>query len=150
MEKTGILFVCLGNICRSPTAHGVFLKKLSEHPDLAERLEVDSAGTAAYHVGNPPDARSAEIAGRRGYDLSALRARAWACAFTYGAQSVPQLIPSTVSTQLGRRCPSSPSPPRHATVCQPDPEARHRQNPTDVGVARSARDTHSTTSSREN
>ncbi|MBS99744.1 MAG: phosphotyrosine protein phosphatase [Oceanospirillaceae bacterium] len=76
MEKTGILFVCLGNICRSPTAHGVFLKKLSEHPDLAERLEVDSAGTAAYHVGNPPDARSAEIAGRRGYDLSALRARA--------------------------------------------------------------------------
>lgn len=76
MSRTGVLFVCLGNICRSPTAEGVFLSKLAEHADLAALLDVDSAGTAAYHVGNPPDSRSRAIAARRGYDLSALRARA--------------------------------------------------------------------------
>ena len=69
-----ILFVCLGNICRSPTAEGV-LRTLAarEAPELA--LEVDSAGTAAYHVGQPPDPRTRAAAARRGYDLSALRAR---------------------------------------------------------------------------
>ncbi len=69
-----ILFVCLGNICRSPTAEGV-LRALAarEAPDLP--LEVDSAGTAAYHVGQPPDPRTRAAAARRGYDLSALRAR---------------------------------------------------------------------------
>lgn len=75
-EKVGVLFVCLGNICRSPTAHGVFLHKLRQQPDLAQRLTVDSAGTAAWHQGNPPDPRSRAIAARRGYDLSTLRARA--------------------------------------------------------------------------
>jgi protein-tyrosine phosphatase len=69
-----ILFVCLGNICRSPTAEGV-LRTLAarEAPELA--LEVDSAGTADYHVGEPPDPRARQAAGRRGYDLTALRAR---------------------------------------------------------------------------
>jgi len=69
-----VLFVCLGNICRSPTAEGV-LRTLAEReaPELA--LEVDSAGTAAYHVGQPPDPRTRAAAARRGYDLSALRAR---------------------------------------------------------------------------
>jgi protein-tyrosine phosphatase len=69
-----ILFVCLGNICRSPTAEGV-LRALAarEAPDLP--LEVDSAGTADYHVGQPPDPRTRAAAARRGYDLSALRAR---------------------------------------------------------------------------
>ena len=69
-----ILFVCLGNICRSPTAEGV-LRTLAarEAPELA--IEVDSAGTAAYHVDEPPDPRSRQAAARRGYDLSALRAR---------------------------------------------------------------------------
>lgn len=69
-----VLFVCLGNICRSPTAEGV-LRTLAarEAPELA--LEVDSAGTAAYHVGQPPDPRTRAAAARRGYDLSALRAR---------------------------------------------------------------------------
>jgi len=76
MSGVGILFVCLGNICRSPTAEGVFAAKLTEHADLAARLRVDSAGTAAYHLGNPPDSRSTAIAARRGYDLSTLRARA--------------------------------------------------------------------------
>lgn len=69
-----ILFVCLGNICRSPTAEGV-LRTLAarEAPDLA--LEVDSAGTAGYHVGESPDPRTRQAAARRGYDLTALRAR---------------------------------------------------------------------------
>ncbi|WP_409526086.1 low molecular weight protein-tyrosine-phosphatase [Nitrincola sp. MINF-07-Sa-05] len=70
-----VLFVCLGNICRSPTAHGVFLKCLADE-GLHHQVEVDSAGTAAYHIGNPPDPRSTRVAARRGYDLSPLRARA--------------------------------------------------------------------------
>jgi len=69
-----ILFVCLGNICRSPSAEAV-LRGLAarEAPEL--RIEVDSAGTAGYHIGEPPDARSQEAARRRGYDMSPLRAR---------------------------------------------------------------------------
>jgi protein-tyrosine phosphatase len=69
-----ILFVCLGNICRSPTAEGV-LRTLAarEAPEL--RLEVDSAGTADFHVGEPPDPRTQAAGLRRGYDLAALRAR---------------------------------------------------------------------------
>ncbi len=69
-----ILFVCLGNICRSPTAEAVFRAVAArEAPDLM--VEVDSAGTAGYHVGEPPDIRTREAARRRGYDLSPLRAR---------------------------------------------------------------------------
>ena len=69
-----VLFVCLGNICRSPTAEAV-LRALAarEAPELV--LEVDSAGTAGYHVGQPPDPRTRAAAARRGYDLSTLRAR---------------------------------------------------------------------------
>jgi protein-tyrosine phosphatase len=69
-----ILFVCLGNICRSPTAEAV-LRALAarEAPEL--NLEVDSAGTAGYHVGEPPDPRTRRAAARRGYDLAPLRAR---------------------------------------------------------------------------
>jgi protein-tyrosine phosphatase len=69
-----VLFVCLGNICRSPTAEGV-LRVLAarEAPDLM--LEVDSAGTAGYHIGEPPDPRTRAAAARRGYDLSTQRAR---------------------------------------------------------------------------
>jgi protein-tyrosine phosphatase len=69
-----ILFVCLGNICRSPTAEGVFRAVAArDAPDLG--VEVDSAGTAGYHIGDPPDPRTRQAASRRGYDLSALRAR---------------------------------------------------------------------------
>ncbi len=73
-DKRSVLFVCLGNICRSPTAHGVF-RTLVEQQGLAHLIEIDSAGTAAYHIGNPPDHRSAAAALQRGYDLSDLRAR---------------------------------------------------------------------------
>jgi len=69
-----ILFVCLGNICRSPTAEVVFREIVArEAPDL--QIEIDSAGTAAYHAGAPPDSRTRQAALRRGYDMSALRAR---------------------------------------------------------------------------
>ena len=69
-----ILFVCMGNICRSPSAEGVFLKVVAEK-GLSSKVEVHSAGTHAYHVGEPPDERSAEAALRRGVDISRQRAR---------------------------------------------------------------------------
>lgn len=73
-EKVRILFVCLGNICRSPTAEVVFRAVAArEAPDIP--LEIDSAGTAGYHVGELPDRRTRQAAARRGYDLSTLRAR---------------------------------------------------------------------------
>ena len=69
-----VLFVCMGNICRSPTAEAVF-KKMVKEAGLTDKVIVDSAGTHGYHVGEAPDVR-AQIAGRkRGYDLSELRAR---------------------------------------------------------------------------
>jgi protein-tyrosine phosphatase len=69
-----VLFVCMGNICRSPTAEGVFAHRVRQH-GLAGRVRVDSAGTHNYHPGSPPDARSQTHAKHRGYDLSTLRAR---------------------------------------------------------------------------
>jgi len=69
-----VLMVCLGNICRSPTAEAVLRQRLAA-AGLAERVEVDSAGTGGWHIGAPPDARSQRHAARRGYDLSRLRAR---------------------------------------------------------------------------
>jgi protein-tyrosine phosphatase len=69
-----ILFVCMGNICRSPSAEGVFRSLLAARaPQLA--VEIDSAGTHDYHVGEPPDERAIAAARRRGIDLSSLRAR---------------------------------------------------------------------------
>jgi protein-tyrosine phosphatase len=69
-----ILFVCMGNICRSPTAEGVFRRLVAERVPGVE-IEVDSAGTHDYHVGDPPDPRSIAAAARRGVDLRQLRAR---------------------------------------------------------------------------
>lgn len=69
-----VLFVCTGNICRSPTAEGVF-RRLVQDAGLAHAIEVDSAGTGAWHAGEPPDARSQQAAARRGIDLGAQRAR---------------------------------------------------------------------------
>lgn len=74
MQVVHVLFVCLGNICRSPTAHGVF-QQLVDNEGLSERIIVDSAGTAAFHIGRPPDSRSTFAASKRGYDLSPLIAR---------------------------------------------------------------------------
>ncbi|KAA5604746.1 low molecular weight phosphotyrosine protein phosphatase [Roseospira marina] len=69
-----VLFVCTGNICRSPTAEGLFRHKVAD-AGLASAVTVDSAGTAAFHVGEPPDERAAEAARRRGYDLDGQTAR---------------------------------------------------------------------------
>lgn len=69
-----VLFVCLGNICRSPTAEGVFRQKVRQ-AGLEDRIEIDSAGTGDWYVGKAPDARTRTAALRRGYDLSSLRAR---------------------------------------------------------------------------
>lgn len=69
-----VLLVCSGNICRSPTAEGVLRAKLKA-AGLAERIQVDSAGTHGFHAKEPPDPRAQALASRRGYDLSKLRAR---------------------------------------------------------------------------
>ncbi|MEC9281814.1 MAG: low molecular weight protein-tyrosine-phosphatase [Bdellovibrionota bacterium] len=74
MEKTSVLFVCLGNICRSPTAEGIFHRLIKER-GLSNYFEVDSCGTSAYHAGNPPDKRSQQEAEKRGTDLSFIRSR---------------------------------------------------------------------------
>uniref|UniRef100_E6PT05 protein-tyrosine-phosphatase n=1 Tax=mine drainage metagenome TaxID=410659 RepID=E6PT05_9ZZZZ len=74
MRQFSVLFCCMGNICRSPTAEGVFRVQLHE-AGLASQVHVDSAGTHGYHIGEPPDARSQRHALKRGYDLSRQRAR---------------------------------------------------------------------------
>ncbi len=73
-NKVRVLFVCMGNICRSPTAQGIF-RNLVQEAGLEEFIEVDSAGTHAYHLGKAPDERARETAQRRGLALSDLRAR---------------------------------------------------------------------------
>ncbi len=72
--RVNVVFVCLGNICRSPTAEGVFRAVVERH-GLDRRIGIDSAGTGAYHVGEPADQRAQAVARRRGFDLSAIRAR---------------------------------------------------------------------------
>lgn len=69
-----VLFVCMGNICRSPTAEGVF-KRMIKEAGISRQILVDSAGTHDFHIGEPPDRRAQQAASRRGYDLSALRGR---------------------------------------------------------------------------
>ena len=68
-ERVAILFVCLGNICRSPLAEGVF-RHLARERGLEDRFEIDSAGTSSYHEGEPPDLRSSEVARARGVELT--------------------------------------------------------------------------------
>lgn len=74
MKKLRVLFVCMGNICRSPTGQGVF-EHLVEEAGLADHVEVDSAGTHAYHTGEPPDTRAAKTAEKRGISLAGQKAR---------------------------------------------------------------------------
>ncbi len=74
MQKVSVLFVCMGNICRSPTAEGVFRHFVKE-AGLTESVVVDSAGTHAYHGGERADRRASEAAQRRGYSLADIRAR---------------------------------------------------------------------------
>lgn len=74
MKDIKILFVCMGNICRSPTAEGIFRQQIVD-AGMSDRVEIDSAGTHDYHIGSPPDNRTRLAALQRGYDLSSLRGR---------------------------------------------------------------------------
>ena len=73
-NKVSVVFVCMGNICRSPTAEAVF-RHYVENAGLSERILIDSAGTHDYHIGDPPDMRARRAAQQRGYDMSKLRGR---------------------------------------------------------------------------
>lgn len=73
-DRVSVLFVCLGNICRSPTAEGIFRRDV-ELAGLADRVRIDSAGTGSWHAGQPPDERSRRESLRRGIDIGAQRAR---------------------------------------------------------------------------
>lgn len=74
MSKISVLFVCLGNICRSPTAHAVF-QSMVDSEGLSQHIRVDSAGTGDWHLGHAPDQRTSAVAAERGYDMSDLRSR---------------------------------------------------------------------------
>jgi len=74
MSKVSVVFVCMGNICRSPTAEAVF-RHYVESAGLSEQILIDSAGTHDYHIGDPPDLRTQRAAQQRGYDMSSLRGR---------------------------------------------------------------------------
>jgi protein-tyrosine phosphatase len=75
LAVSSVLFVCLGNICRSPLGEGVLRHLVAEHSALTGRVETDSAGTAAYHTGESPDLRSIEAAARHGVSLAGQSAR---------------------------------------------------------------------------
>jgi protein-tyrosine phosphatase len=74
MKKISVLFCCMGNICRSPTAEAIFRARVEE-AGLAQQILIDSVGTHDYHIGDPPDRRTQLAAKQRGYDLSNLRGR---------------------------------------------------------------------------
>lgn len=74
MSKVSVLFCCMGNICRSPTAEAVFRAKVQE-AGLEQSILIDSVGTHDYHIGSPPDQRTQRAASQRGYDMSMLRGR---------------------------------------------------------------------------
>jgi protein-tyrosine phosphatase len=98
-----VLFVCLGNICRSPTAEGVF-RALVEREGLAGKIATDSAGTAAYHVGEPPDPRAQAAARQRGVDIGDLRGRQ-ATAADFGRFDYVLAMDESNYVNLKRLCP---------------------------------------------
>jgi len=104
MKKLAVCFVCLGNICRSPMAEGVMLE-LVRRAGLSERITVDSAGTGAWHVGEPPDPRAVAAAAQRRYDLRSLRARQVADT-DFARFDLILAMDQQNLTDLQRRCPS--------------------------------------------
>lgn len=99
------LFVCMGNICRSPTLEGVMRERI-ERLNLSEALEVDSAGTGDWHVGKPPDSRTRAAARQRGYDLDPLRARQVSPG-DFQAFDLILAADRANLTELQRRCPAN-------------------------------------------
>jgi protein-tyrosine phosphatase len=100
-----LLFVCMGNICRSPTAEGVFRERVRA-AGLSEHIQTDSAGTHDYHIGRAPDPRSLAEAARRGVDISDLRARQ-VDSFDYGCP----ILTTAARTVLATSSNSSTRPP---------------------------------------
>ncbi|WP_175704525.1 low molecular weight protein-tyrosine-phosphatase [Burkholderia ambifaria] len=103
MTRVAICFVCLGNICRSPTAEGVMRHQV-DAAGLAEHIAIDSAGTGDWHVGEPPDTRAQAAARIRGYDLSALRARQVSAA-DFERFDLLLAMDEANFAELRRRCP---------------------------------------------
>lgn len=103
MTRVSICFVCLGNICRSPTAEGVMRYQV-DAAGLADRIAIDSAGTGDWHVGEPPDTRAQAAARMRGYDLSALRARQVSAA-DFERFDLLLAMDEANFAELRRRCP---------------------------------------------
>lgn len=128
-EAIAVLFVCLGNICRSPTAEVVMRHQLKQS-GLEHRVQVDSAGTGAWHIGHPPDQRAMQAAAGRGYDMVSLRARRVSSrdleAFDYivamdsSNQSDLQAMASA-ATQRSRICLMGDFSPAHVGQSVPDP-----------------------------
>ncbi|MDR6502630.1 protein-tyrosine phosphatase [Burkholderia ambifaria] len=104
MTRVAICFVCLGNICRSPTAEGVMRHQV-DAAALADRIAIDSAGTGDWHVGEPPDTRAQAAARSRGYDLSALRARQVSAA-DFERFDLLLAMDEANLAELHRRCPA--------------------------------------------
>ena len=100
-----VLFVCMGNICRSPTAEGVF-KAMVAAEGLDDKIESDSAGTHGYHIGSPPDRRTIAAAKARGYDLTPLRARRVVAA-DFAAFDLVLAMDSENRAALQRLCPAT-------------------------------------------
>ncbi|GAB3272234.1 low molecular weight protein-tyrosine-phosphatase [Parahaliea aestuarii] len=126
-SQVRILFVCLGNICRSPTAHGVFEQMVAAR-GLSARVEVDSCGTGDWHIGRAPDQRAQAAAAARGYDLQHLRARQVSPAdfdrFDYilamdesNLRDLQAMRPASFTGHLGLFLPFADSPEREV----PDP-----------------------------
>ncbi|MBR8184375.1 low molecular weight phosphotyrosine protein phosphatase [Burkholderia ambifaria] len=103
MTRVAICFVCLGNICCSPTAEGVMRHQV-DAAGLAEHIAIDSAGTGDWHVGEPPDTRAQAAARIRGYDLSALRARQVSAA-DFERFDLLLAMDEANLAELRRRCP---------------------------------------------
>lgn len=120
MKKTSVLFVCMGNICRSPSADGIFRDRLAK-AGLSDLVEVDSAGTHSYHIGHAPDERTQAAAERRGYDLSALRARRVEASDFERFEWIVAMDDANVSELIAR----SPTAFRHKIVRLMDFATRH-------------------------
>ncbi|MGI9274709.1 MAG: low molecular weight protein-tyrosine-phosphatase [Endozoicomonas sp.] len=99
-----VLFVCLGNICRSPTAHGVFARQVTD-AGLEGMIRVDSAGTSGWHENGPPDSRSMTEAAGKGYDLSFIRSRQ-VLASDFERQDFILAMDRSNLTELVDQCPS--------------------------------------------